>query len=50
MRDEDIRRILIERKRKERKQMKRAAVLDAAAGIAAWSSLFALCFMMSFIG
>ena len=50
MSDNEIREILRERKRKQRRAEKRAAVLEAAGGALAWSSLIFACFMMSVIG
>ena len=51
MSDNKIRQILIERKREERKQMKRRALmLEVAEGLIGWASLFGICFMLSGIG
>ena len=50
MSDEQIRQILIERKRKARKAEKRAEVLEAVGMIIAWAGLFWICFMLSVIG
>ena len=51
MSDNEIRQILIERKRQERKQIKRRAMLlEVAEGLIGWASLFGICFMLSVIG
>ena len=51
MSDNEIRQILIERKRAERKKMKRRAMmLEAAESLIGWASLFGICFMLSGIG
>ena len=51
MSDNEIRKILIERKREERKRMKRRAeALEAAENLIGWASLFGICFMLSGIG
>ena len=50
MSDEQIRQILIEKKRKARKAENRAAVLEAVGTIIAWAGLFWICFMLSVIG
>ena len=50
MSDEQIRQILIERKRQERKAERRAEILDAVGSIFAWGGMFWICFMLSVIG
>lgn len=50
MSDNEIRRILVEKKRKERQMQRRAEIIEAAQDVAAWGSLFMLCFMLSVIG
>lgn len=51
MSDNEIRQLLIERKRAERKKMKRRAMmLEAAESLIGWASLFGICFMLSGIG
>ena len=51
MSDNEIRQILIERKRQERiKQQNRELIREVAEGILGWGSLFAICFMLSIIG
>lgn len=51
MSDSEIRRILADRKREERRKMKRRAMmLEVADGIVGWSCLIAICFMLSGIG
>lgn len=51
MSDNEIRQILAERKRQERKQMKRRAeALEVAESLIGWASLFGICFMLSGIG
>lgn len=50
MSDEQIRQILIERKRQERKEERRAEILDTVGCIFAWASIFWIGFMLSVIG
>ena len=50
MNDNEIKEILIERKRKARKAENRAAILEAAGTITAWAGLLWICFMLSVIG
>ena len=51
MSDNEIRQILIERKKEERKKMKRRALmLEVADDIGGWICLMAICFMLSGIG
>lgn len=50
MSDNEIRRILIERKRQEAKKKRREDALEIAGDIVAWLGLFAICFMLSVIG
>ena len=50
MSDNEIRQILLERKRQRRKEERRAEILEMAEGFIGWASLFAICFMLSVIG
>ena len=50
MSDNEIRKILSERKRQERKMEKRAAAIEVAGDLLGWVSLFGICFMLSVIG
>ena len=50
MSDEQIREILIERKKEARRRANRAAILEAVGGLLGWSSLIVICFMLSVIG
>lgn len=50
MSDEQIRKILIERKRQERRKQNREAILEIVEGVVGWSSLFFIGFMLSVIG
>lgn len=50
MSDNEIRRVLIERKRQERKEERKAEILDVVEGFIGWASLFGICFMLSVIG
>lgn len=50
MSDEQIREILIQRKKKARRRANRAAVLEAVGDLLGWSSLIVICFMLSVIG
>lgn len=50
MSDNEIRKILIERKRQERKAQRRAEILETAGDMLGWASLFGICFMLSVIG
>ena len=50
MRDEDIRRILIMRKREAAKEARRQEILEVIEGVFCWSSLFFIGFMLSVIG
>jgi len=51
MSDNEIRQILIERKREKRRKMKRRAMmLEVAESLIGWASLFGICFMLSGIG
>ena len=51
MSDNEIRQILIERKREKRRKMKRRAMmLEVAESLIGWASLFGICFMLSVIG
>lgn len=51
MSDNEIRKILAEKKREERRKMKRRVMmLEVTDGIVGWSCLIAICFMLSGIG
>ena len=50
MSDNEIRQILIERKRQEKKLQRREAVIEVAEDIAAWCGLFFIGFMLFVIG
>lgn len=50
MSDNEIRQILIERKRQEIRKQNRAAVKEAAEAVLGWICLFGICFMLSAIG
>lgn len=50
MSDNEIRQILLERKRQRRKEERRAEILEMAEGLIGWASLFGICFMLSGIG
>ena len=50
MSDNEIRQILLERKRQRRKEERRAEILEMAEDFIGWASLFAICFMLSVIG
>ncbi|MCQ2563900.1 MAG: hypothetical protein MJ128_05380 [Mogibacterium sp.] len=50
MSDNEIRRILAERKRQDQKMKRRAAALEIVGDIVAWVGLLAICFMLSAIG
>ncbi len=50
MSDNEIRQILIEKKRQKRKTEKRAEIIEMVGGFIGWSSLFFLAFMLSVIG
>lgn len=50
MSDEQIREILIERKKEARGRAKRAEIFEAVGDLLGWSSLIAICFMLSAIG
>ena len=50
MSDNEIRKILAERKRQERKMEKRAAIIEMAGDLIGWASLLGICFMLSVIG
>lgn len=49
MSDEQIRQILIERKRAERKEERREEIRDCIEGLAGFGSLMIICFMLSVI-
>ena len=50
MSDNEIRQILVERKRQERRMQKREAIIEVAGGILGWSSIFFIGFMLAVIG
>ena len=50
MSDNEIRKILIERKKQERKIEKRAELIGIAGDLIGWASLFGACFMLAAIG
>lgn len=51
MSDNEIRQIILERKRSERRKMKRRAMmLEMTESLIGWASLFGICFMLSGIG
>ena len=50
MSDNEIRRILVEKKRKERQMQRSAQIIEAAQDVAAWGGLFVICFMLAVIG
>ena len=50
MSDNEIRKVLTERKRQERKEERRAELLEMAEGFIGWASLFGIGFMLSVIG
>jgi len=50
MTDEQIRQILIEKKRKQRRAERRAAIIDGVGTFIAWAGLFWIGFMLSVIG
>ena len=47
MSDNEIRQILIERKRQDRKMQRRAEILETAGDVLGWASLFGICFLLS---
>lgn len=49
MSDNEIRQILIQRKREERREMKREQIKETVEGILGWACLFGLGYMM-FLG
>lgn len=50
MSDNEIKKILIERKRKEAEEKRRAAIIELLQDASAWGGLLVICFMMSVIG
>lgn len=50
MSDNEVRKILIERKRQDEKMKRRADALEIAGDIVAWVGLLAICFMLLVIG
>jgi len=48
--DNEIRKILAERKRQERSMKRRESILEAAEGAAAWGGIIAIVFMLAVIG
>ena len=50
MSDNEIREILVERKRQEKRMQRREAVIETVEGIIAWGGLFFIGFMLAVIG
>lgn len=50
MSDNEIREILAERKRRERRMQRREAIIEMVGGITAWGGLFFIGFMLAVIG
>ena len=50
MSDNEIRQILIEKKRQERRAERRAEILETVGGFVAWGGIFVIGFMLSVIG
>jgi len=50
MSDNEIRQILIEKKREQRRVERRAAIIDGIEAFIAWAGLFWIGFMLSVIG
>ena len=50
MSDNEVRKILIERKRQDEKMKRRAAALEIVGDAVAWGGLIAICFTLSVIG
>lgn len=50
MSDNEIRQILVERKRQERRIQRREAIVEVVGGILGWSSIFFIGFMLAVIG
>lgn len=50
MSDDQIRQILLERKREARRQQRRAKLIEAIEGIVCWAGLIWIGFMLSVVG
>ena len=50
MSDNEIRQILVEKKRKERQMQRREDLLEIIGSAFAWAGLFWICFMLSVVG
>lgn len=50
MSDNEIRQILVEKKRKERQMQRREDLLEIIGSTFAWAGLFWICFMLSVVG
>lgn len=50
MSDNEIRKILAERKRQERRIQKRETIIEVVGGILGWSGIFFIGFMLAVIG
>ena len=50
MSDNEIRKILVERKRQERRMQKRETIIEVVGGILGWGGIFFIGFMLSVIG
>ena len=50
MSDNEIRQILVERKRQARRAENRTAILEAVGTMIAWAGLLWICFMLTAIG
>lgn len=50
MSDNEIRQILAERKKCERRMKRREKVLEITSGAIAWGSMLTICFILSVIG
>ena len=50
MSDNESRKILIERKKQERKMEKRTELIGIVGDLIGWASLFGICFMLAVIG
>lgn len=50
MSDNEVRKILIERKRQDEKMKRRKAAVELAGDVVGWGSLIVICFMLLVIG
>jgi len=50
MSDNEIRQILAERKRRERRIQRRETIIEVVGGLLGWSSIFFIGFMLAVIG